>query len=202
MAVVFLVVGLGYGLLLNSKITTIQTTSFADRTKAKTDLQSAKNYVAALTTTLNKYKQSFPAGQRERLDQLLPEETDFPTILLTVKHMAETAKLELGAVTVSEVASAVTSDGTELEDPATSETPKSGIAAIPNLRTYDVNISVGNGTGYENFKEFVRVLESSEPLYDVQTLSFSAATGNDDQSSVYTLVIRTYTLPQVTKTET
>ncbi len=201
LGVVALFFVLGYVVFLNAKITAIQTTSFADRSRAQNDLTRSQNYVASLQKTLDTYRQSFPAAMRERLDQLLPEETDFPTNLLTVKNMAKTAGLELSAITVSEVAPTVvtTDEQTPVSEDTTDSATKS--SAIPNLRAYDVSISVQQGTGYENFKQFIKTLESSEPLYDVQTLNFTASS-DAESTATYTFVIRTYALPEVTEPTT
>ena len=172
-----LFLGLGYGLFLSSRISTIQTISYTERTRAKNELKSAQDYKESLQISLDKFRSTFTTADLRRLKRVLPMIVEFPELMLTIKHMVEVNNLELSAITTNVVAA-----GTILSD-------------SPNLSAIDINITVDNGTGYIQFKNFVATIESSEQLFDVRNLTFTKP--EEDKLATETFTLRTYQLPEV-----
>ena len=178
-----IVLGVGYALLLSKQITTIQTTSFSDRTKAKNELTASKAYATQLQTSLDAYHRNFTEADRARLLQLLPTSTDFPSILLTVQELVASADLDLQSITTTDVSVPVTSTtGT----------------TIPPLNGKDINITVTGGKGYDQFKKFLAILETTEPIIDVTTANYTATAGDSQTGTSYTFTLRTYIMPDTT----
>lgn len=187
LVVVAIILGLGYGLLLNKKIARIQTISFSDKTRAQSELDTATKYASDLQVSLDSFQKSFNQTDLVALNQVLPTSTEFPDLLLSIKQMATISNLELAAITINASGEVKTIE------------PDSGSAALgvapAKVQSIDISLQFNKGTGYEQFKSFLGIIESSKRIYDVQSLSFSEPSGKEGTATPITLILRTYVLP-------
>jgi hypothetical protein len=194
LVIVVLVVGLGYGLFINQQITTIQNVSFADRSRAQNDLQANQRYATALEDSLNKFKKAYTADDLQRLTKALPTESDFPSVLLMLNNLAETAGLKLDTITVNQIGGAIPTSGQT--SGSSSDTSQTAQAAITGVAGQDIAVTFSGGTGYDQFKHFLGMFESSQRIFNVISLNFSQATSENEKTSPYSMILRTYYLPE------
>lgn len=189
LAMAMIVIGVGYGLFLNARIQAIQSVSFSDLERAKTQLASAEARRESFRTTKRTFEQTFTPSDLDRLNRILPTQSDFPELLLFVQAVVESADLQLDSISVTDVIFTAAAG-------AAAPSADSGAAAtssIQNLEAKDIAISVSKSTGYDQFKKFLTKLESSERLIDALTISFQNPTGDSSNSLSFTL--RVYLLP-------
>jgi len=187
LAILMIIVGSGYGLFLNSKIQDIQSVSFSDRDRVKNQLTAAESRRESLQTTKRTFEQTFTQADLDRINRILPTASEFPELLTLVLAVVETSDLELDAISVSDVVFGAL----ETETPAADQT--GAIATIQHLQAKDISISVSRSTGYDQFKEFLSRLESSERLVDAVSINFTEPSGETENKLNFTL--RVYLLP-------
>lgn len=182
----------GYALVISPKLTEVQTNQGTARKNAEADLKSQQEFLAALRTSNAKFTTVLSADNIAKINNFIPSEPDFPGLLLTVKNIVSQSQLTLDSFSVGQA-------GQVAATPATST---SGSTAA-NLKTQDVSISVSGGSSYDGFKKLLTVIESSQRLFDVISVNFSAdkpAAPGSAQTPVastnsWSLVLRTYYLP-------
>jgi hypothetical protein len=193
--VMLIVVGVGYSVFISAKVSSIQTITAAERDKANKDLVDQKALREALKVSLAKYKTIFTEPNLEKINGVLPEKPEFPSILLTLQNIAASAGYSLDSMSVSPVA--VASTGAQAA-PTVSTTPGiiSQLSSVPNLGAYDLTISVTGPGGYAGFKKLISAFESSRQLFDVLSLSYTAAVenvkGTGSSTPSFALTVRTY----------
>ncbi len=194
-AVVVIILGLGYWLILGQQLSKIQTTSLAERTKAEQDLKAEQTYLAALRLSIDRFHQTISAETLASIDDFLPSSPDFPGLLLTVKNVAAAANVKLESLKLSQ-SGQLGETGSAAGSSRTSSTPQANAAAATslNLKTQDATITVAGGTSYDDFKRFLSVTERSRRLLDVIELSFGISSGQT-AAAAYSLTVRTYYLP-------
>lgn len=181
----------GYFIFLNKKIQTIQTTSFSTRSRAESELKTAETTASQLRRSIDTFRQTFKAEDIQRIKDLLPHETEFPEILLTINTMVTVAGLDMQSILVNEVTFDSPSQADATTESASAPT-KTGPASIEALRAKDIIITLERGTGYEQFKQFLTIVESSEQLFDIVSLTYETPLPN--QTSTFTFSLRTYYL--------
>ncbi|MBI5467120.1 MAG: hypothetical protein HY975_02810 [Candidatus Kerfeldbacteria bacterium] len=198
-AVAVVVIVVGYILLLSPKISELRTSALSQRLQAQETLKTEQTYAAALQDSVNKFHQALPADQLKKVDDFIPTEADFPGLLMTIKNIAQAANLSLTTIAVGQVgqlgaAPAGATTNTETTG-TTTNAAQAATATNSAIKTQDVSISVADGTSYEQFKNFLKVVESSQRLFDVVSLNFATDSGSTTTSD-WTFVLRTYYLPE------
>lgn len=207
---VVFVLALGYFFVLTSKIDAVRTSGFLERTKVKNELASEKRYADQLQTAVAKYKKALPPEKQAQINDFLPSSTDFPGLLLMLQKIADSVGLKLESMTVGQAGQVVAASGAaaaassgKTSDTATTTKPSASSAATVSgstIRTEDVSFVVSGGVSYENFKNFLTAIESSQRLLDVVSLNFTAATATEGSAgSSYSMTVRTYYLPPTGK---
>lgn len=193
LVVVLIVVGAGYSLLLSAKISSIQTVAVSEKKQAETNLKSQKALRESLTASLQKYSKIFTPQALEKINAVLPQSAEFPSILLTVQNIAASVGYNLDSLSVS----AVAAGGSVVSPDTSSSTPGivGQINSIPKLSAYDLSINLTGSGGYTDFKTMINAFEESQQLFDVLSLNYSAGatTGaTPNASPSYALTVRTY----------
>jgi Tfp pilus assembly protein PilO len=121
------------------------------------------------------------ADKDEKLNSLLPEETDSTKLLIDLKSLATRNALLFGNVAVVEA------DESEegLSDDENQE------VTAPVLVGTDISFDIV-GT-YDQFKSFLEDLEDSQTLFEVVGISFD--TSKKTLFQQYSITVRTYALP-------
>lgn len=193
LVVVLIFVGLGYSFLLANKISAIQTVAVSEKKQAENTLKTQKTLRDSLKVSLKKYSDIFTAPNLEKINAVLPEKAEFPTILLTVQNVVASAGYSLDAIAVSPVATSAT---TPTLDTTQTQGIISQINTIPNLNAYDLSISITGPGGYNEFKKMIDAFEQSQQLFDVLSLNYSAVQASSGGTSTvaptYALTVRTY----------
>lgn len=206
--VAVLVVVAGYFFLLQGKFNNLQTNGFTQRSTVEADLQAEQKYYSDLQDSIAKFHQTLSAQTLQELDSFIPTGADFPGLLTMMQSLASSAGLQLDSLSTNQVGQVAVAPGTvpEGSSSAGTATAQAATAAGLNLQTQDVTLSVSGGSSYEDFKRFIGLIESSQRLLDVISLNFSQPATTQDQEggtansgAPYSLVVRTYYLPQSTK---
>lgn len=122
------------------------------------------------------------SSDEEKLNLLLPEETDSTHLLVDLKTLANRNGLLFGNVIVVEG---------EASNPKEEDGEDSVIDARARLVPTDISFEL-IGT-YDQFKSFLENLESSQVLFEVTTLTFD--TTEQKIFHQFSFTVRTYALP-------
>lgn len=145
----------------------------------------------------------------DRLDQIVPSAAHGPEFLVSLEQLAQGRGLNVAKLDLSGVLSTKTKIAEKiLKQPSvvvsTPET-QSGISGSPGTGVNNFNVVVGQtktptyqimsttmdvSGSYEAFKDFLRDLESSVRITDVESLSFSPTSGSS--SFNFKLSLKTY----------
>ncbi len=198
----------GYLLLIAPKITELKTSQVTAQQGAVSELKTQQLYADALAKSNTAFATAIPAATQKKIDTFLPSTANFPSLILTVKNMVTQARLTLNSISVSQSGQvAAVSAATPITSGVTSNAavPKAQAATATGVgvKTQDISISVSGGTTYEAFKSFLSIIESSQQLFDVMTVSFTSggdttATttgGASAGTATWSFVLRTYYLP-------
>ena len=158
-----------------SEITLLQT-EIDEYTNA---VESYNDFIAVLDGKL-RIKNSRASSDSERLDKLVRTDIDDTRLIVDLEAMVEKHNMLFGNVISSGNDAELSSGGT---DPAQAQSEELRIADI----TFDV---IGT---YEQFKDFLKDLESSLTIYEVINLAFNVTEGTFQQFSVK---VRSYALPK------
>jgi hypothetical protein len=194
--VILIIFVAGFVLLIQAKVDTLRTSGYLERAKVESDLATEREYLRRLTASIEKFRRVLPDEKLEAVDQFIPTGADFPRLALTIRNIAAAANLNLATIAVNETDAVATAP---VEDQAAAGDGGAGAQAATisgvALRTQDVAISVTNGENYENFKRFIALLESSQRLLDVISVSFSHQDQANAADSSYDIILRSYYLP-------
>lgn len=192
--VMVIILALGYWLVISQQLSTIRTTSVAERNRTEQQLKSEQNYLSALKSSIERFHQVLSADRLATVDDFLPSSSDFPGLLLTVRNLAAAANVALRGLSLSQ-GGQVSATGTSSGSLDASSTAANAAAATSlSIKTQDVTLAVAGGNSYEDFKRLLSVIERSRRLFDVVQLTFGVASGQN-VSPAYALVVRTYYLP-------
>jgi Tfp pilus assembly protein PilO len=198
-ALVVAVLALGYVLLLSVKIQTIRTSGFLEQKKTQTELESRQQFLSELRQSVEKFGEVLPPEKLKAVNEFIPSQSDFPGLLLTIRNIAATANLELDGITLGEVGQLAATGPTASVDSGTNGdvagAPSSAQAATAsgvNLQVLNASIIVSGGQNYEDFKNFLDLLESSQRLLDIVNIGFTFSEG---ATGSFSLQVRTYYLP-------
>lgn len=201
--VVVIILLAGYFLVLAPKVTQIRSSDVAAKQNAEAELAVQKKYLEALRASNEKFAALLPADRRASINTFIPSEPDFPGLMLTVKNIVSTAQLTLDSITVG-ASGLQTAGAAAASTTGASATPAARAATVAgvSLATQDVSITVSGGTSYEAFKRLLAIIESSQRLFDVISVTFAVpgqtegVTGGAAAAGVsWSLVLRTYYLP-------
>lgn len=192
--VVVLVLVLGYLFVLKGQLSSLQTTSLAERTRTQTELKNQQVYLTALRGSIEQFQRQLPSATLASIDDFLPSNPDFPGLLLTIRNIAAAANVNLQSLALSDsgqLAAASTTTGSG----AGGSAANAAVSTSLSLRTQDAAISIAGGTSYDDFKSFLSAVERSRRLLDVIALSFGVSSGPTGGNQSYSLTVRTYYLP-------
>src|SRR3989344_4547279 len=124
---------------------------------------------------LAKYN-AIPTEDRERIEKLLPDHVDSVRLIIDINNVASQYRMTLKNISL------VNDEGKQ---------SKASSAIGPREKRFkEVELSFNITGSYENFRAFVRDLEQSLRLVDVETVTFAAA----EEAYDYSVTILTYTL--------
>ncbi len=188
------VVVLGYFFWLAPKIADLRVSAVTERLRTQADLKSEQAYAAALAASIQKFRQALPEAQLQKIDDFLPSAADFPGLLLTVRNLGLAANLSLDSMTVGQLGQVSTAARAAAPAAASTTAAQAATVGAAGVRSQDVTVSYSGGATYEQFKNMLATIESSQRLFDVVNLSYTGATDATGGAN-WGLVLRTYYLP-------
>ena len=135
-----------------------------------------------------KYR-SIPTDAIDRLGKMLPDNADNIRLIIDIQRMAQTYGMSLGSI--------------QFDATQTAQASKSALAAgTPTvvagaLKNYGVfNLAFTTTANYDDFQKFLKDLESSLRLTDIDSVDFTtdAPAGGGKTGYTYTVKLRTYWL--------
>ena len=139
-------------------------------------LNKTKEIEQTRTGLLEQYAR-IPAKDRERIEKLLPDHIDSVRLIIDINNIAAQYGMALGGISLTQT------------DERAAET--SSLALGPSttrFKSVGLNFSVKGS--YDTFRSFLRDLEQSLRLVDVDSISF----GSREDAYEYTLSVATYRL--------
>lgn len=143
-------------------------------------LENSRKLDEARSSLLKKY-QSFNSSDLARLGVMLPESPDNVKLILELDNLASRSGLSLQNAKVNEDTKTAT------QAPAPGAQPAAGNQAYGSIKLEFTLV----GT-YNNFTRFIKTLESSLRLVDINKISFLSS--DDKQNYQFTVGITTYWL--------
>ena len=135
-----------------------------------------------------KYR-SIPTDAIDRLSKMLPDNADNIRLIIDIQRMAQTYGMSLGSIQFDSTQTAAKS-----KDPLAAGTPTVVAGA---LKSYGVfNLAFTTNASYPDFQKFLKDLESSLRLTDIDSVDFStdAPSGPNKTGYTYIVKLRTYWL--------
>jgi hypothetical protein len=139
-----------------------------------------KDFSALLDQKLS-VKTTRPAVESERLDRLIPDTIDDTRLLVDLEALAKSHKLLFGNVTTN---------GGQIQ---LGKKPAEASTDTKNQELATVDISFALIGTYDEFKDFLKDLETSLNIFEVTKISYSAVDGPFQQ---FTVAVRSYALPK------
>lgn len=205
--IVVAILAAGYFLLLSPKIADVRSTQGAAQKNAEAELKTQQSYLASLKQSNAKFDQVLPVSIRNKINNFIPSEPDFPGLLLTLKNIVSQAQMTLDTMSVGqsgETAVASTTGTTATTGKSGTTSAQAATVSGINVKTQDVSISISGGKTYQDFKKLLSLLESSQRLFDVISVNYSGPTSTTGSTAVVTtstedlkwsIVLRTYYFP-------
>ncbi len=158
-------------------------TKVLDTQREIDEYQSAIEQYASFSALLEQKlteKQNRSVNENEQLDLLVPEVVNSAQLLVDLEYMAESHSMLFGNILV-------TGGKTALTNQSTSGTVKE--ESRDELYTVDISFEV-IGT-YEQFKSYLRDIESSATLFEVTKITFAPT---EDMFQQFSVTVRIHTL--------
>lgn len=178
------VLGLGWLLLLNREVQSIQASGALGYQDAVLRLEQAEQRLAEL----KQMEQAYEDLSQERLaqvDPVLPIGLNPPAVISNIESFASSTGLEILSI---DVVQPETVD--ELAPPVTEEVG-APVFSDPNIQTATITLNVDSEQGsYNELKRFLDTLESFVPVYDLRTISYVPDTTS------FALQLQTYYLAE------
>lgn len=162
-------------LYINPTYTSIEVVT-ADIAKYDDALDSAKEIMAVRDKLAARYN-SFDPEDLKRLEKMLPKNVDNVRLIIDIDTLAAQYGMRLTSISVGE-----TSVGTKVGE-------KLGPSGTVHQ---SVDIGFSTTSTYQNFRKFMRALETSLRIVDVKNLTFSSTSDGPDY--VFQLSLSTYWL--------
>ena len=149
----------------------------ADIAKYDDALDSAKEIMAVRDELAARYD-SFTDDDLDRLMKLLPKNVDNVRLVIDIDTLAAQYGMRLTNISVAETSVGATKVGERIG---------------PSENAYEsVDIGFSTASSYENFRKFLRALESSLRIVDVKDLKFSST--GEGPNYVFQVTLSTYWL--------
>jgi Tfp pilus assembly protein PilO len=149
-------------------------------------LNNSRKLLAVRDTLAEKYS-SFSREDRERLEKLMPDNVDNIRLILNIDKIAK----QYGMLPADIKFDATAADG-KGKDATQPRTPSEARELDRPYGSFDLEFSV-SGT-YPKFLSFLRDLEQSLRIIDVEAIAFAAGAGEPSGTYRYTFKITTYWL--------
>lgn len=158
----------------------------AQASQYDTALTNSKKLQEQRDTLASKYHSISPASL-ERLSKLLPDNADNIRLIIDIQQMAQSYGMSLSAIKFDSTQNPIGVPGSQLA----AGTPAQLAQTQADYGMF--NIEFSTTATYSNFLAFLKDIESSLRLTDVQSIDFSA--GDPTKSThVFTVKLKTYWL--------
>lgn len=135
---------------------------------------------------LNDKYLAIPPASLARLNKLLPDNADNIRLIIDIQQMAQSYGMSLSAIKFDS-----TQTGSAASGQLSAGTPADVAASLADYGTF--NLTFATTASYDNFLKFLKDVESSLRLTDIQSIEFSAGDVNK-ATYTYTVKLKTYWL--------
>jgi len=190
------IVGVGYLLFLNPKISDIRKVGVFNLQRTKDQLAIKQEVYAATKELTQRYNQ-LQLADLAKLKELLPEQNSIPDLFVGIEAIAIESGLKLENVGFTVAASEktkpavvpVNTEETEKtqQQPTPLTTGTATDAATGAVQKTSVSFTVSGGSGYADLKRFLTNIETSLRLLDVQSLAY--ATPGEEERYLISAII-------------
>jgi len=139
--------------------------------------------------SLNDKYRAFPPAQVKRLETLLPDSADNIRLIIDLQGMARAYNMPISSIKFDTNQTTAPGAGSELA----AGTPAEIAASLKDYGTFRLEFTTS--ATYDNFLKFLKDIESSLRLTDVESIDFSTdVQGSQNGVYTYTVKLRTYWL--------
>lgn len=206
--VVLVILGLGYVVVLRSKLSQVRTGSLDVLERQRIQLTQRQTYLASLKQMADRFARDVSVTDRAFVDRTIPSSPDIPELLTALQDIAEVVGGRVSQVTISsqgETGTAAT--GSQISGVESLIRGRSANAAGSTGSTRDllVRFELTGSGGYATLKIFLDALESSDRLLNVEAVEFllgseASEPGQQGSATSFSVTIKTSYLPDATTT--
>lgn len=190
-AIALVVLVLGYILLIDAKIREVRDVGL-NAVKQKQQLYDERSaYVEKVHGMLTRYADQVTVEDRILLDRALPTALDYPDLLVILNDLAQKNGTQVENISISQggtqvaqssapddVAAAIQELKGKTADTGTSVTASK--AKTSALAQVTINLTLSGSTAYDSVKAFLKGIESSLQIFNVQSLQFTVGSGSGE----------------------
>jgi len=170
----------------------------ADEEQYKNALTKTKEISEIQSGLIAKFN-SIPRGDRESLVKLLPDHVDTVRLIIDIDRIISKHNMTLENITVASIGESSSSKSAEVfapggENGVPTATVRQNTSIGPrNMHAEPVSLTFSVSGPYEVFLTFIRDLENSLRIIDIESVNFSS-TGDTEGETKYTFAVNTYYL--------
>lgn len=159
----------------------------AEKTQYESALANSRKLQEERDTLGKKYN-AIPPESLNRLSKFIPDSADNIRLIIDIQRIAQAYGLSLSSIRYD------AGQTSAAPAPLAPAAPSAVAAASNDYGTFNLEFSVS--ASYENFLKFIKDLESSLRLVDIQSITFTTDTSSpiDTGRTLYTVKLSTYWL--------
>lgn len=161
----------------------------------KSQIDAIEQKISSLKTLENQYQEA--STQAEEIPAVLPETSDIPNLLVQLENIA----YQKTGMAMDQISLTMVGEGGEIAAVNAAELTPEEIALIEGtIESQDyktLNFSANLSGTYQNFKNYLKAIETNQRVIDITSISFDAtpsvtATGGPTDVFNYTVNYKTY----------
>lgn len=204
--VVLVILGLGYVIVLQTKIGQVRSGSLDVLEQQRIQLAQRQTYLKSLRHMSERFTREVSTQDRAFVDRAVPSAPDIPELLTALQDVAEVVGGSVSQVTIaSQSAAAAEASSGQVSGVESLIRGRSANAAGPGGLTRDITVrfELSGSGGYATLKTFLDALESSDRLMNVEAIQFSLSRqasepGQQGSAATFGVTITTSYFPETT----
>lgn len=213
-AVAVVILGLGYLTVLGPKIIEVRDIGVSGLRSKQSTLDERREYLKRLQGMVDAFNKNIAESDVAFLERAVPRGPQIPNLLSVLSDLAAQNGFTIENVNVSEQGNATAATATDKSKQqlntvleAVRGQASNQIGAKLEGQKLSIRLALSGPVGYESVRTLLNAVESSERIFDVESLNFSVATqaggpGQDTKNETrYELNINSLYVPDTVKTK-
>lgn len=184
-AVVVIILGVGYLMVLGPKIAEVRDVGVSGLRSKQSTLDERRDYLKRLQGMVDAFNKNIAESDVAFLERAIPQGPQIPNLLTVLNDLAIQNGFKVDNINATEqgdetaisaTAAAKRKLGTVL-DAVRGETTNQ-VGTKPQGQKLSIRLTLSGPVGYESVRTLLNAVESSERIFDVESLSFNVASSN------------------------